>query len=65
MEIDTWVTSDYAVTGWCKAFRIVDGEYLKTRLNVLEPGCACAHIGLRICLDYLHCRTSETKHDII
>jgi hypothetical protein len=38
----TWhgVTTDYAVTGWRKAFRIVDGEHLKTRLNVLEPGCA-------------------------
>jgi hypothetical protein len=30
------VTPDYAVTGWCKAFRIVDGEHLKMRLNVLR-----------------------------
>jgi hypothetical protein len=35
------VTQDYAVTGEAyKAFRIVDGEHLKTRLNVLEPGSA-------------------------
>jgi hypothetical protein len=33
------VTPDYAVTGLHKAFRIVDGEHLKPRLNVLEPGC--------------------------
>jgi hypothetical protein len=24
------------VTGWCKAFRIGDGEHLKTRLNVIK-----------------------------
>jgi hypothetical protein len=30
------VTPDYAVTGWCKAFRIGDGEHLKTRLNVIK-----------------------------
>jgi hypothetical protein len=29
---------DYAMIGWRKAFRIVDGEHLKQRLNVLEPG---------------------------
>jgi hypothetical protein len=29
------VTPDYAVTGWLKAFRIVGGEHLKMRLNVL------------------------------
>jgi hypothetical protein len=34
------VTPDYAVNGWRKAFRIVDGEYLKMMQNVLEPGCA-------------------------
>jgi hypothetical protein len=33
-------TTDYAVIGWRKAFRIVDGEHLKTRLNVVEPECA-------------------------
>jgi hypothetical protein len=31
------VAPDYAV--WDKAFGIVDGENLETRLNVLEPGC--------------------------
>jgi hypothetical protein len=32
------VTPEYAVTGWRKAFRIVVGEHLKSRVNVLEPG---------------------------
>jgi hypothetical protein len=27
------MTPHYAVTGWRKAFRIVDGKYLKTRLK--------------------------------
>jgi hypothetical protein len=42
MNINTGsLTPGYAVTGWRKAFiRIVHGEHLKTRLNVLEPGCA-------------------------
>jgi hypothetical protein len=34
------VIPDYTVTAWRKAFGIVDGEHLKTRLDVLEPGCA-------------------------
>jgi hypothetical protein len=34
-------------TGRRRAFRIVGGEHLKTRLNVLEPGCAGT---LGICL---------------
>jgi hypothetical protein len=34
------VTPDYAMTGWYKAFRIVDGNHLKKRLNTLEPRCA-------------------------
>jgi hypothetical protein len=34
------VTTDYAPTGWCKAFRIADGEHLKTGLNVRDPRCA-------------------------
>jgi hypothetical protein len=29
-----------AMTGWHKAFRIIDREHLKMRLNKLEPGCA-------------------------
>jgi hypothetical protein len=32
------VTPDNAVTGWRKAFRLVDREHLKKRLNALEPG---------------------------
>jgi hypothetical protein len=36
--------TDYAGTGCCKAFRIVDGEHLKMRLNVLEPG-ICVYFG--------------------
>jgi hypothetical protein len=33
------VTPDYSIYGWCKAFRIVDGEHWNTRPNVLEPRC--------------------------
>jgi hypothetical protein len=28
---------DYTVTGWCKAFKIIDREHTKTTPNVLVP----------------------------
>jgi hypothetical protein len=42
MENDTGFTPDYAVTGWRKAFKIVDGNH--SRLNVLEAR-MCANFG--------------------
>jgi hypothetical protein len=33
-------TRSHQLMPWFKAFRIFDGEYSKTRLNVFEPGCA-------------------------
>jgi hypothetical protein len=38
LHVEHRVTPNYAVTGWHRAFRIVDGKHLKARL---EPGFVC------------------------